>query len=47
MLIVKCNTMFAIVETGAKVNVPLFVNEGDIIKVSTATGQYVERVKKA
>ena len=40
-------TKVAIVETGAKVNVPLFVNEGDIIKVSTATGQYVERVKKA
>lgn len=35
------------VETGAKVNVPLFINEGDIIKVSTATGQYVERVEKA
>lgn len=33
-------------ETGAEVNVPLFVNQGDFIKVDTRTGQYVERVKK-
>ncbi len=31
-------------ETGAVVQVPLFVNEGDVIKVDTRTGQYVERV---
>ena len=31
-------------ETGAKVNVPLFINEGDIIRVNTETGEYVERV---
>ncbi len=30
-------------ETGAKINVPLFVNEGDIIRVNTETGEYVER----
>ena len=30
-------------ETGAVVNVPLFVNEGDKIKVDTRDGQYVER----
>jgi len=35
------------IETGAKVNVPLFINEGDIIKVSTLTGQYAERVEKS
>lgn len=35
----------AVVETGATVNVPLFVNEGDRIKVDTRTGDYVERVK--
>lgn len=35
----------AILETGAKINVPLFVNEGDILKVDTRTGGYVERVK--
>ncbi len=33
------------VETGAEVRVPLFVNEGDMIKVDTRTGEYVERVK--
>jgi len=30
-------------ETGAKINAPMFVNEGDIIKVNTDTGEYVER----
>lgn len=33
-------------ETGAMVNVPLFLNEGDQVKVDTRTGQYMERVKK-
>jgi len=33
------------VETGATVNVPLFVNEGELIRVNTKTGEYVERVK--
>ena len=33
-------------ETGAMVNVPLFLNEGDMVKVDTRTGQYMERVKK-
>lgn len=32
-------------ETGATVNVPLFVNEGEMLKIDTRTGQYVERVK--
>ncbi len=35
----------ATVETGAVVNVPLFVNEGELIRVHTKTGEYVERVK--
>lgn len=35
----------ATVETGATVMVPLFVNEGDNIKINTKTGEYVERVK--
>ena len=34
-------------ESGAKVNVPLFINEGDIVRVNTTTGQYVERVEKS
>ena len=36
----------ATVETGAKVNVPLFVNEGELIRINTKTGDYVERVKE-
>jgi elongation factor P len=35
----------ATVETGATVNVPLFINEGDKIKIDTATSSYMERVK--
>ncbi|NLJ91154.1 MAG: elongation factor P [Clostridiales bacterium] len=34
----------AIVETGAQVNVPLFVNIGDIISIDTRTGEYLKRV---
>ncbi|MDH3648211.1 MAG: elongation factor P [Saprospiraceae bacterium] len=34
------------VETGAEVKVPLFINEGDLIKVDTRTGSYIERVKR-
>ncbi len=33
------------VETGAKVQVPLFINQDEMIKVDTTTGSYVERVK--
>jgi len=36
----------ATVETGAIVNVPLFINEGDKIKVETVKGTYKERVKE-
>lgn len=35
----------ATIETGANVNVPLFVNEGEAIRINTKTGEYVERVK--
>src|ERR1700744_3585880 len=35
----------ATVETGAEIKVPLFINIGDKVKVDTATGSYVERVK--
>lgn len=35
----------ATLETGATVNVPLFVNEGELLKIDTRTGSYVERVK--
>lgn len=36
----------ATVETGATVNVPLFINEGDKIKIDTASGNYMERIKE-
>ena len=37
----------AIVETGARVEVPRFVEPGDLIKVNTKTGEYMERVQVA
>jgi elongation factor P len=36
----------ATVETGAEVRVPLFCDQGDLIKIDTSTGEYMERVKK-
>jgi elongation factor P len=36
----------ATVETGATVMVPLFVNEGEMIRINTKSGEYVERVKE-
>lgn len=36
----------ATVETGARINVPLFINEGDKIKVDTDKGAYMERAKE-
>jgi elongation factor P len=35
----------ATVESGAQINIPLFVNQGEKVKIDTRTGQYVERVK--
>lgn len=35
----------ATLETGAVVQVPLFLNEGDVVKIDTRTGEYIERVK--
>ncbi|MGL5507792.1 MAG: elongation factor P, partial [Paraclostridium sp.] len=37
-------TKAATVETGAVVQVPLFINEGDTIKIDTRTGEYLSRV---
>ena len=34
----------ATVETGAVINVPIFVNEGDVIKIDTRSGEYLSRV---
>ncbi len=34
----------ATLETGVEVRVPIFINEGDVIKIDTRTGEYMERV---
>jgi elongation factor P len=36
----------ATVATGAEIQVPLFVNEGDVIRIDTTTDSYIERVNK-
>ena len=35
----------AVLETGAQINVPLFIKEGELLKIDTRTASYVERVK--
>lgn len=35
----------AVLENGSKVRVPLFVNAGDVVKVDTRTGEYIERAR--
>ena len=37
------STKPATVETGAEVKVPLFINQGDVIRIDTRTGEYLER----
>ncbi|MCX5703724.1 MAG: elongation factor P, partial [Candidatus Omnitrophica bacterium] len=39
----KGSSKLAEIETGVKINVPLFIGVGDTIKVDTRTGEYVER----
>lgn len=39
-------TKMVTLETGAKISAPLFINEGDLVKVNTETGEYVERMDK-
>jgi elongation factor P len=40
----KSGTKIITLENGATLNAPMFINEGDIIRVNTETGEYVERV---
>ncbi|OGZ17573.1 MAG: hypothetical protein A2Z78_01230 [Candidatus Nealsonbacteria bacterium RBG_13_36_15] len=40
----QSGTKVAILETGAKINVPLFIKEGNIIEINTETGEYTKRV---
>ena len=49
---VKGNTVsggskLAVLSTGATVNVPLFINAGDIVRINTDSGEYAERVTKS
>mgnify|MGYP001577203104 FL=1 len=44
---VSGGTKLVELSTGAKVDVPLFINTGDIIRINTDTGLYTERVEKA
>ncbi|MEK7530740.1 MAG: elongation factor P [Patescibacteria group bacterium] len=44
---VSGGTKQAVLETGAVISVPLFINPGDTIRVNTETGEYTERVEKA
>ncbi len=37
-------TKAVVLETGAEIQVPMFINEGDVVRVNTETGQYTERV---
>ena len=37
------STKPAVLETGAEIRVPLFINEGDRIRIDTRTGEYMER----
>ncbi len=43
---VSNTTKTAEIETGTKINVPLFINEGDTIRIDTRTGEYITRVSK-
>ena len=38
---------YAVLETGARIQVPLFIREGDVLKIDTRTGKYVERASTA
>lgn len=43
---VQSNYKTALLETGLEIKVPFFIKEGDIIRINTETGEYVERVQK-
>ncbi len=36
----------AVLESGVTIQVPIFINEGDLVRVDTRTGEYIERVKE-
>lgn len=40
---VQGGSKFVTLETGAQIQVPMFINEGDVLRINTETGEYVER----
>lgn len=44
---VQGGTKLVTLESGATVMTPMFINEGDVLKINTETGEYVERMEKA
>jgi len=44
---VQGGTKQVVLETGATINVPMFINEGDVVRINTETGDYVERAEKS
>jgi len=42
----QAGTKQVTLETGAKINVPLFIGTGDLIEINTETGEYIKRVEK-
>ncbi|MEK7568786.1 MAG: elongation factor P, partial [Patescibacteria group bacterium] len=43
---VQGGTKEVTLETGATIYTPMFINEGDLIRVNTETGEYADRVEK-
>ena len=43
-IVVSNATKVAVLETGAKIDVPVFVEEGDVVKVDTVTEEYIQRI---
>jgi elongation factor P len=41
----QAGTKQVTLETGAKINVPLFIESGDIIEINTETGEYIKRIE--
>ena len=42
----QAGNKIVVLETGAEINVPLFIEEGDIIEINIEKGEYVRRIEK-
>jgi hypothetical protein len=45
VLVVVCWALLC-AACGAEIKVPLFINKGDVVKIDTSSGNYLERIKK-